>query len=173
VIDYIAKAAIKVMANVITKRATNRELFEAIKRKKARSKRTTANLGKAQVMSIAVVEERRKVLDKKRFKKKSQYLSVINFCIFDDVIPSSPQKKSPQKKSTQKKPAVPVLSIPYTILALSLNLTSTSTTVSTMAKELETTTLKSPAIAPKSSTVVPRAMPVTTRSGRIIKRRSS
>jgi hypothetical protein len=30
-----------------------------------------ANLGKAQVISMAVVEEYRKVLDKKRFKKES------------------------------------------------------------------------------------------------------
>ena len=59
------------MADVITKQAINRELFEAIKRKKAYLKHITANLGKAQVMSIAVVEERRKVLDKKRFKKES------------------------------------------------------------------------------------------------------
>jgi hypothetical protein len=50
---------------------TNRELFQAIKRKKARLKRTIANLGKAQVISIVVVKEHRKVLNKKRFKKKS------------------------------------------------------------------------------------------------------
>jgi hypothetical protein len=43
----MAKAAIKAMADVITERAINRELFKAIKRKKARLKRTTANLGKA------------------------------------------------------------------------------------------------------------------------------
>jgi replicative DNA helicase len=47
VINYMAKAAIKAMADVITERAINRELFKAIKRKKARLKRTTANLGKA------------------------------------------------------------------------------------------------------------------------------
>ena len=47
VIDYMAKAAIKAMADVITKRAINQELFEAIKHKKARLKHTTANLGKA------------------------------------------------------------------------------------------------------------------------------
>jgi hypothetical protein len=47
VIDYIAKAVIKAMADVITKRVINRELFEAIKHKKARLKRMTANLGKA------------------------------------------------------------------------------------------------------------------------------
>jgi hypothetical protein len=43
----MAKATIKAMADVITKRAINRELFKAIKHKKARLKRTTANLGKA------------------------------------------------------------------------------------------------------------------------------
>jgi hypothetical protein len=170
VIDFIAKAAIKAMADVITKRATNRELFKAIKRKKARSKRTTANLGKAQVMSMAVVEERRKVLNEKLFKKESQYLNAINFNIFDDVIPGSPQKKSP-KKSTQKKPTASTKSIPYTIPALSLDLTSTLTTVSTIAKELEATAPKSPMIPSKSSTTVPRTIPTTTRSGRIIKRR--
>jgi chlorite dismutase len=67
----MAKAVIKAMADVITERATNRELFKAIKRKKARLKRTTANLGKAQVMSMAVVKERRKVLNEKLFKKES------------------------------------------------------------------------------------------------------
>jgi hypothetical protein len=43
----MAKAAIKAMADVITERAISRELMEAIKHKKARGKRTTANLGKA------------------------------------------------------------------------------------------------------------------------------
>jgi hypothetical protein len=43
----MAKAVIKAMADVITEQATNRELFKAIKRKKARLKHTTANLGKA------------------------------------------------------------------------------------------------------------------------------
>jgi hypothetical protein len=47
VIDYIAKAAIKAMVDIITKRATNQELFKAIKRKKARLKYIIANLGKA------------------------------------------------------------------------------------------------------------------------------
>lgn len=46
-IDYIVKAAIKAIADVITERAINRELFEAIKRKKARLKHMTANLKKA------------------------------------------------------------------------------------------------------------------------------
>jgi arginine utilization protein RocB len=55
VINYMAKAAIKAMADVITKRATNQELFKAIKRKKAHAQRTTANLGKAQVISMEVV----------------------------------------------------------------------------------------------------------------------
>jgi hypothetical protein len=95
----MAKAAIKAMADVITERAINRELFEAIKRKKACSKCTTANLGKAQVISIVVVEERRKVLDEKRFKKEVVYLNAISFSIFDDVIPSSLKKRS-LKKST-------------------------------------------------------------------------
>jgi hypothetical protein len=43
----MAKAVIKAMADVITERATNRELFKAIKRKKACLKRIIANLGKA------------------------------------------------------------------------------------------------------------------------------
>jgi hypothetical protein len=80
------------------------------------------------------------------------------------VIPSSPQKKSP-KKPAQKKP------VPRAITALSLNLTSTLATVSTMAKELETTALKSPAKALNSSAIVPPAALVTTHSGRIVKRR--
>jgi hypothetical protein len=160
----MAKAIIKAMADIITKRAINRELFEAIKRKKAHSKRTIANLGKAQVISMAVVEERKKVLDKKRFKKESQYLMAINFYIFNNVIPGSPQKKSP-KKPAQKKP------VPCAIMALSLNLTSTLATISTMAKELETTALKSPAKALNSFVIVPPTALVTTYSKRIIKRR--
>ena len=36
---------------------------------------------------MAVVKEHRKVLNEKRFKKESQYLSAINFYIFDNVIP--------------------------------------------------------------------------------------
>jgi hypothetical protein len=47
VIDFMAKAAIKAMTDVITKQATNRELFKAIKRKKACLKRIIANLRKA------------------------------------------------------------------------------------------------------------------------------
>jgi hypothetical protein len=43
----MAKAAIKAMADVITERATNQELFKAIKRKKARLKHIITNLGKA------------------------------------------------------------------------------------------------------------------------------
>jgi predicted nucleic acid-binding protein len=43
----MAKAAIKAIVNVITEQVINRELFEAIKHKKARSKHTIANLGKA------------------------------------------------------------------------------------------------------------------------------
>jgi hypothetical protein len=116
-------------------------------------------------MSIAVIEERRKVLDEKRFKE-SQYLSAINFYIFDDVILSSPQKKSLKKKSIPKKPAVSIKPVPYSIPALSLDLTSTLTTISTLAKELEAT-------APKSSIVVPSAMPAITRNKRTIKRRGS
>jgi hypothetical protein len=161
----MAKAAIKAMADVITERATNRELFKAIKRKKARSKRTIANLGKAQVMSMAVIKERRKVLNKKLFKKESQYLNTISFGIFDDVIRGSP------KKSTQKKPTASAKPVPCVIPALSLDLTSTLATISTVAKELEVTTPKSPVIAPKSSTAVPHTVPTTTRSGRVIKRR--
>ena len=46
---------------------------------------------------MAVVEERRKVLNKKQFKKEAYYLNAISFSIFDDVIPGSPQKKSPKK----------------------------------------------------------------------------
>jgi hypothetical protein len=46
-VDYIAKAAIKAMADVIIERAINQELFEAIKHKKARSQRIIANLRKA------------------------------------------------------------------------------------------------------------------------------
>jgi hypothetical protein len=40
-----------------------------------------------------------------------------------------------------------------------------------MAKELETTALKSPAKALNSSAIVPPAALVTTHSGRIVKRR--
>ena len=41
-------------------------------------------------MSMAVIKEYKKVLDKKCFKKESQYLMAINFYIFDDVIPGLP-----------------------------------------------------------------------------------
>jgi hypothetical protein len=116
----MAKAAVKAMADVITERATNRELFDAIKRKKARSKRTTANLGKSQVMSMAVVDERRKGLNEKQFKKEAYYLNAISFSIFDGVVPGSP-KKYP-KKSTQKKPTAPAKSVPGTIPALFFDL---------------------------------------------------
>jgi hypothetical protein len=163
VINYMAKATIKAITDVITKRATNQELFKAIKRKKARSKRTIANLGKAQVISMEVVMEQRKVLDKKRFKKEFQYLSAINFSIFDDIIPSSPQKK----------PIVSAKSVPCAIPALSLDLTSTLTTISTMAKKLEATAPKSPAKALNSSTTVAPTALVTSRSGRIVKRRGN
>jgi hypothetical protein len=165
VINYMAKAAIKAIVDVITERATNQELFEAIKCKKACSKRIIANLGKAQVMSMVVVKERRKVLNEKLFKKESQYLNAISFSIFDDVIRGSP------KKSTQKKPIASIKPVPCVILALSLDLTSTLATISTIAKELEVTTLKSPVIASKSSIAVPYTVPTTTRSGRVIKRR--
>jgi hypothetical protein len=43
----MAKAVIKAMADVIIERAINRELFKAIKHKKACLKHTIANLGKA------------------------------------------------------------------------------------------------------------------------------
>jgi replicative DNA helicase len=43
----MAKAAIKAIVDIITERATSRELIEAIKRKKARGKRIIANLRKA------------------------------------------------------------------------------------------------------------------------------
>jgi hypothetical protein len=56
-------------------------------------------------------------------------------------------------------------------MALSLDLTSTLATISTMAKELETTALKSPIKALNSSAIVPSIALVTTYSGRIIKRR--
>ena len=169
----MAKAAIKAMADVITERATSRELIEAIKRKKARGKRTTANLGKAQVMSIAIVEERRKVLNEKLFKKEAFYLNAISFSIFDDVIPGSPKKRSP-KKSTQNKPAIaPAKSNPSTIPALSLDLTSTLATVSSVAKDLEATAPKSSIIILKSSIITVRTILTTTRSGRVIKRRGS
>jgi hypothetical protein len=50
------------------------------------------------VISIIVIKERRKVLNKKWFKKEAYYLNAISFSIFDNIIPSS-LKKSP-KKST-------------------------------------------------------------------------
>jgi hypothetical protein len=50
-------------------------------------------------MSMAIIKERRKVLNKKLFKKEAFYLNVISFGIFDDVIPGLPKKRSP-KKST-------------------------------------------------------------------------
>jgi hypothetical protein len=43
----MARAVIKAFTNVIIERAINQELLEAIKRKKARVKRLTVNLGKA------------------------------------------------------------------------------------------------------------------------------
>ena len=57
-------------------------------------------------------------------------------------------------------------------MALSLNLTLILATVSTIAKELETTALKSPIKALNSSVIVPLAALVTTYSKRIIKRYS-
>jgi hypothetical protein len=47
ILDHIARAAIKAFTNVIIERAINQELLEAVKRKKARAKRLTVNLGKA------------------------------------------------------------------------------------------------------------------------------
>jgi len=47
VIDFIVKAVIKAMADVIIKWATSQELIKVIKRKKARGKRIIANFKKA------------------------------------------------------------------------------------------------------------------------------
>jgi hypothetical protein len=47
VINYITKAVIKAIVDVITEKAINRELFKAIKHKKACLKHIIANLGKA------------------------------------------------------------------------------------------------------------------------------
>jgi hypothetical protein len=119
---------------------------------------------------MAIIKEHRKVLNEKQFKKEAYYLNAISFSIFDDVIPGS-LKKSP-KKSTQKKPTAPAKSVPGAIPALSFDLTSTLATISSVAKELEATTLKPPIITPELSTVVPRTVPTTTHSGRTVKRYS-
>jgi hypothetical protein len=47
VINYIAKAIIKAIVDVIIKRVINQELFKAIKHKKAYLKRIITNLRKA------------------------------------------------------------------------------------------------------------------------------
>jgi hypothetical protein len=74
-------------------------LFKALIWKKSRAKRSQAKLRKAMVLSIKVVKERRRVFIEKQkekreklFIKESQYLIAIQYCIFDDEIPSSPQK---------------------------------------------------------------------------------
>ena len=84
VLEYITKAAVKAMTDVITEQATSRELFEALVQKKSRIKRSQAKLGKAQVLSIEIVEERRRVFAEKQsikreklFVKESQYLTAI------------------------------------------------------------------------------------------------
>jgi hypothetical protein len=64
-LDYVAKAAIKAMTNVITEKAISRELLRAIIQKKSHIKQSQANLGKAQVMSIEVVKERRRAFQEK------------------------------------------------------------------------------------------------------------
>jgi hypothetical protein len=57
------------------------------------------------------------------------------------------------------------------IPSLSLDLTSTLTAVSTVARDLEAMVLKPTIISPKRSITIPRALPVATRTRRIIKRR--
>jgi hypothetical protein len=47
ILDYIAKAAVKAITDVITEKATSRELLEALIQKKSRTKRSQAKLGKA------------------------------------------------------------------------------------------------------------------------------
>jgi hypothetical protein len=115
------------------------------------------------VISIKVVEERKRAYNEKRFLKDSQYLTVVQFCVFDDVIPCSPEKRP-----ARARPVLPIKSttvLTSTIPPLSLDLTSTLSTLLTIAKELEET-------APKLSVTLPVTAPTTTRSGRTIKRRS-
>jgi hypothetical protein len=168
------------MTDVITEQATSRELFEALVQKKSRIKRSQAKLGKAQVLSIEIIEERRRVFAEKQsikreklFMKESQYLTAIQSCIFDDEIPSSPQRsprKSPIKtRSTQRI----IASVPSIIPSFSIDLTSTLAAVSTMARDLEETAPKSSVKASNSSAIVPPTASITTRSGRIVKRRGS
>jgi hypothetical protein len=122
------------------------------------------------VLSIDIVEEHQRVFAEnqrikreKLFIKESQYLTAIQFCIFDDEIPSSPQKKSPRKSFPTNTRSIP---------SLSINLTLTLTAVSTVARDLKVTAPKSIAISPKRSVIVPHTLPATTHSGRIIKRHS-
>ena len=180
VLEYITKAAVKAMTDVITEQATSRELFEALVQKKSRIKRSQAKLGKAQVLSIEIIEERRRVFAEKQsikreklFMKESQYLTAIQSCIFDDEIPSSPQRsprKSPIKtRSTQRI----IASVPSIIPSFSIDLTSTLAAVSTVARDLEETAPKSSVKASNSAAIVPSTASITTRSGRIVKRRGS
>jgi hypothetical protein len=113
------------------------------------------------MISIEVVEERKRAYNEKRFLKDSQYLTAVQFYVFNDVIPCSPKKRP-----VRACPVLPIKSttvLTSTIPSLSLNLTSTLNTLSTVAKELEET-------APKSSITLPVTAPTTTYSGRTIKR---
>ena len=117
--------------------------------------------------------EKQSIKREKLFMKESQYLTAIQSCIFDDEIPSSPQRsprKSPIKtRSTQRI----IASVPSIIPSFSIDLTSTLAAVSTMARDLEETAPKSSVKALNSSAIVPPTASITTRSGRIVKRRGS
>ena len=105
--------------------------------------------------------------------KESQYLTAIQSCIFDDEIPSSPQRspqKSPVKtRSTQRIVAL----VPSIIPSFSIDLTLTLAAVSTMARDLEETALKSSVKASNLAAIVPSTASITTHSGRIVKRHGS
>ena len=102
------------------------------------------------MINITIIKERRKVLNKKLFKKEAFYLNAISFNIFDNVILNLLKKRS-LKKSTQNKPIIVFIKSNLNIiLTLLFNFTSILITVSFIIKDLKVITFKSFIIILKS-----------------------
>ena len=117
--------------------------------------------------------EKQSIKREKLFMKESQYLTAIQSCIFDDEIPSSPQR-SPRKSLVKTRSTQRIVALVSSIISSFLiDLTSTLAAVLTMARDLKKTALKSSIKALNSSVIVLSTASITTYSGRIIKRRGN
>ena len=99
----LRKACNLALANGILLNHTNNDLIKANERKKNKAKRGQANWGKARIINMNVVQQRKDDHTNKQFKQECRNIGHLGPALFKDNWKRSLMKKSPTKKSSTKK----------------------------------------------------------------------